>query len=129
MGDWVTLAQRLLGLNLHEFPGIIEEALTLLPLREALVARIREAELTKVARVEFACVMAIAQMEHVGIAFHRERLLELTQQMEQESATAAKELQGFLDDSEAQLGLDGAASFQDVNFESNQVILELLQAQ
>lgn len=103
-----------------------KDAAILLRLRQAMIPRIVEAGLTKIAEIEFACVRAVAQMEHRGIYLDRPAWQALTEKTIQERDAALEELYPFTGRPMAQTTLFGDEKVLDLNLDSNPYVLELL---
>ena len=101
----------------------------LLPrLREVMVRGLYDNALAKVARIEFACVHAIAEMEYTGIYMDTERWKCLISQTENEKEDMLEVLYKYAGRPIEQMDLWGAGVPLNQNFESNQYILHLLRA-
>ena len=101
----------------------------LLPrLREIMVKDLYDNALSKVARIEFACVRAISEMEYTGISLDFDRWKRLITQTEKEKEETLEILYQYAGKPVEQLDLWGASVPLNQNFESNQYILHLLQS-
>ena len=97
-------------------------------LREAMVAELYANGLEAAARIEFACVQAVAQMEYTGVCLDAERWAGLTARTEKERGAALAVLRGYSGAPVTQMNLWGGGDAANYNYDSNQYILSLLRA-
>jgi len=102
------------------------DAEILLRLREVMVKEIFGNGLSAVARIEFSCVHAIAEMEYTGICLDTDRWGKLIEQTEKERDTALNTLYTYAGQPIEQMSLLGENVVIDHNFDSNPYILKLL---
>jgi len=97
-------------------------------LREVMVKKLFDNGLAEIARIEFACVRAIAQMEFTGVRLDAERWKQLIVQTEKKRDEAMDTLYTFSGKPVVQMSLLDDGVVMNPNFESNQYILHLLHA-
>ena len=102
------------------------DAAVLLPLREKMIAHIRENDLVETARLEFSCAYAVADMEYNGIYLDTEKWEKLTAKVEKEQKEALDELYPYTGYPTVQMGFFGEEVRQELNLDSNKQVLELL---
>ncbi len=68
------------------------DAAILLPLRQALIPKLKEKKLISIAKIEFDCIPSVAAMEYRGIPLHKERFSHLTEELEEERKSTRQEL-------------------------------------
>lgn len=105
------------------------DAMILLRLREAMVGKIYENNLQRVAAIEFQCARAVAFMEYCGINIDVEKWRVLTVRKEHERDQALEKLYAYSGRPAVQslLWEDGAAAkVIGCNFDSNEFVVELL---
>ena len=103
------------------------DAEVLLQLRKAMFPQIFSNGLEKVAKIEFDCVKAIAQMEYHGICLNLPQWEMLTYESEALRQQALERLYAYSGKPYYQLSLWGEEiSLENHNFESNTFILQLL---
>jgi DNA polymerase-1 len=100
----------------------------LLRLREAMVKELYVNNLSAIARIEFSCVRAVAEMEYTGISLNGERWKELITQTEREREESIQILYTYAGEPDVQLTLTGEEVVLGHNFDSNPYILHLLRA-
>ena len=99
------------------------DAATMIPLREKMVERLRSDELVRVAKLEFDCVMPIAQMELNGFYLDEARWREQLEKVKKAQAIVALELQQMLSAGVAQASLFGVA---EINLDSQAQVSDAL---
>jgi DNA polymerase-1 len=104
------------------------DADVLLRLREVMVKEIHNNGLAMIAKIEFACVHAIARMEYTGISLDRDRWHKLTIHIEQERDAALEVLYTYAGQPMAQTSLLGEDEVIGHNFDSNPFVVELLRS-
>src|SRR5262249_4786114 len=97
-----------------------QDAEVLLPLYQALAAKIREADLEEAAQIEERCLPALVWMAQHGVAFDNAAWLALARAAEQEAVRHAAEL-----DAQAPRR-PGALEFESWNWDSPQQVLQAL---
>ncbi|MGE9959733.1 DNA polymerase [Cloacibacillus porcorum] len=134
----VTLAHQLLSENEYPSAGLEEiarrwlkeetaaEADVLLRLRRAMIGELKEKGLVWIAKIEFDCAAALAQMEYHGIQLDLAAWRELTARAEEEKGGALEELRRFGGPRPIQTTLWGDTDASVENFDSNLQILSLL---
>jgi len=103
-----------------------KDAEILLRLRQAMVPQLKEADLARVAEIEFACVRAIAQIEYRGIHIDIEGWQALAERTITEKSRALEALYAFTGRPMAQTTLWGEDAVLGQNFDSNPFVLDLL---
>ncbi|HEV7746980.1 MAG TPA: DNA polymerase [Pyrinomonadaceae bacterium] len=103
------------------------DAAVLLPLREKLIERLKADSLIDVARLEFDCVMTVADMELAGFYMHKERWLEQLAVVEKRRGELAEELQCVLAEESLQGTLFGGPQRDDINLDSHQQLTQALE--
>lgn len=68
------------------------DAAVLLPLRQALIPKLKEKKLVSIAKIEFDCIPAVAAMEYRGIPLSRERFSLLRKELEEEQSETRRKL-------------------------------------
>ncbi len=99
------------------------DAAVLPPIYEQLAARLKADDLERVARLEFECVMPIAEMELSGFAVDKSRWQTQFARVTAAAAKAADELQDILSAGVSQASLFGRA---EINLDSQQQVAEAL---
>lgn len=94
------------------------DAAVMLPLREALITKLKSEDLIRVAQLEFECVMPTAALELNGIFLDASRWREQMGRVEIKRKRLAEELQEMLSEGTSQ-GLLFAAARQDINIDSH----------
>ena len=109
-----------------QFTYAARDAEVLLHLREVMVKEIYGNRLSEVARIEFSCACAIAEMEYTGICLDTPRWNKLIGQTEKERDEALQILYTYAGEPVVQMSLWGENVVFNHNFDSNPYILELL---
>ena len=99
------------------------DAATMIPLREKIVEKLRADELIKVAKLEFDCVLPIAQMELNGFYLDAARWREQLERVKVSQTKVALELQKMLSAGVAQASLFG---FTEINLDSQTQVTDAL---
>ncbi|HVG31264.1 MAG TPA: DNA polymerase [Pyrinomonadaceae bacterium] len=94
------------------------DAALMLPLRDALIGRLKSDGLVKVAQIEFECVLPVASMELAGIYLDAARWREQIEIVKKKRAVLAGELQGMLSEGVSQGSLFENARA-DINLDSH----------
>lgn len=94
------------------------DAAIMLPLRDALISRLKSDGLIQVAKIEFDCVLPVAGLELAGIYLDAARWREQIESVKRKRAVIAEELQGLLAEGTAQ-GLLFANARADINLDSH----------
>ena len=102
------------------------DAEILVRLRVAMVKIILENNLSNVAKIEFACAHAVAEMEYAGVSIDADKWRRLTAQTETERDGALKVLYSYSGEPTVQMNLWGEDEIIGNNFDSNKYILRLL---
>ena len=103
------------------------DAAVLLPLREKLIERLKADSLIDCARLEFDCVMTVADMELAGFYMHKDRWLEQLAIVEKRREQLAEELQSVLAEESSQGTLFGGPQRDDINLDSHQQLTQALE--
>jgi DNA polymerase-1 len=103
------------------------DAAVLLPLREKLIERLKSDSLIDCARLEFDCVMTVADMELTGFYMHKDRWLEQLSIVEKRRTQLAEELQVVLAEESSQGTLFGGPQRDDINLDSHQQLTKALE--
>lgn len=99
------------------------DAAVLPPLREQMADRLKNDELERVAKLEFECVMPIAEMELNGFGVDQELWRQRVEKVKKEQAKTADELQDLLSAGVSQASLFGRA---EINLDSQQQVVDAL---
>jgi DNA polymerase-1 len=131
LNEAVDKAERLSNWNLELSDAQLEyaarDAAVLLPLREKLIERLRSDSLIDCARLEFDCVMTVADMELAGFYMHKDRWLEQLAIVEKRRAELADELQEVLAEESSQGTLFGGPQRDEINLDSSQQLTKALE--
>jgi DNA polymerase-1 len=100
-----------------------KDAAIMVALREKVVERLKQDNLVKVAKLEFDCVMPIAQMELNGFYLDEARWREQLEKVKKEQDRIAMELQRMLAAGVAQASLFGVT---EINLDSQQQVTDAL---
>lgn len=103
-----------------------KDAAVLLRLRLKLIESLIDHQLIEVARLEFACVYAIAHMEYVGIHLDQDKWTQLTSVVEKEKQQTMEALYPYIGYPTIQMGLFESVEKNSINMNSNQQVLKLL---
>jgi len=103
-----------------------KDAYVLLRLREAMVRKIYENNLSEIALIEFSCVRAIAEMEYTGICLDTKLWNKLLIETEKERDEALDVLYTYAGKPIVQMNLWGEDKIISHSFDSNPFILKLL---
>lgn len=103
-----------------------KDAEILLRLRTKMINEIKKNNLIEVARLEFTCIYAVADMEYKGIHLSMDRWRRLTQEVEKEQVSALKKLYSYTGYPTVQLGFFESVEINEVNLNSNKQVLKLL---
>ena len=99
------------------------DAATMIPLREKIVEKLKSDELIKVAKIEFDCVLPIAQMELNGFYLDAARWREQLERVKITQGKVALELQQLLSAGVAQASLFGIT---EINLDSQAQVTDAL---
>lgn len=99
------------------------DAATMIPLREKIVEKLKSDELIKVAKLEFDCVLPIAQMELNGFYLDAARWREQLERVKITQGKVALELQQMLSAGVAQASLFGIS---EINLDSQTQVTDAL---
>lgn len=103
------------------------DAAVLLPLREKLIERLKADSLIDCARLEFDCVMTVADMELTGFYMHKDRWLEQLAIVDKRRTQLAEDLQSVLAEESSQGTLFGGPQRDDINLDSHQQLTQALE--
>lgn len=103
------------------------DAAVLPPLREKLIERLKSDSLVDCARLEFDCVMTVADMELTGFYMHKDRWLDQLAIVEKRRGQLADELQNVLAEESNQGTLFGGPQRDDINLDSHQQLTQALE--
>jgi DNA polymerase-1 len=131
LNEAVDKTERLSNWNLELSDAQLEyaarDAAVLLPLREKLIERLKSDSLIDCARLEFDCVMTVADMELAGFYMHKDRWLEQLAIVEKRRAQLADELQDVLAEESSQGTLFGGPQRDEINLDSSQQLTQALE--
>ncbi len=131
LNEAVDKTERLSNWNLELSDAQLEyaarDAAVLLPLRERLIERLKSDSLIDCARLEFDCVMTVADMELAGFYMHKDRWLEQLAIVEKRRAELADELQDVLAEESSQGTLFGGPQRDEINLDSSQQLTQALE--
>jgi DNA polymerase-1 len=131
LSEAVDKSERLSNWNLELSEAQLEyaarDAAVLLPLREKLIERLKADSLINCARLEFDCVMTVADMELTGFYMHKDRWLEQLAIVEKRRIQLAEELQTVLAEESLQGTLFGGPQRDDINLDSHQQLTQALE--
>ena len=131
LSEAVDKSERLSNWNLELSDAQLEyaarDAAVLLPLREKLIERLKADSLIDCARLEFDCVMTVADMELTGFYMHKDRWLEQLATVEKRRTQLAEELQSVLAEESSQGTLFGGPQRDDINLDSHQQLTQALE--
>ena len=131
LSEAVDKTERLSNWNLELSEAQLEyaarDAAVLLPLREKLIERLKADSLIDCARLEFDCVMTVADMELTGFYMHKDRWLEQLAIVEKRRTQLAEELQSVLAEESSQGTLFGGPQRDDINLDSHQQLTQALE--
>ncbi len=113
-------------LTMEQLNYAAKDAEILLDLRLRLLDEIKKNQLIEVARLEFACVYAIASMEYDGIYLDKKKWLILSEETQQMKEKALSQLYPFIGYPTVQLGLFGNHKAYGSNVNSNKQVLKML---
>jgi DNA polymerase I-like protein with 3'-5' exonuclease and polymerase domains len=116
-----------LALSEAQLEYAARDAAVLVPLREKLIERLRSDSLIDCARLEFDCVMTVADMELTGFYMHKDRWLEQLAIVEKRRAELADQLQDVLAEESSQGTLFGGPQRDDINLDSSQQLTQALE--
>jgi DNA polymerase-1 len=102
------------------------DADVLFRLREAMVKKIYENNLSEIALIEFSCAAAIAQIEYTGIYLDKPRWNDLLAETVKARDEALEILYTYTSKPTVQMNLFGEDEIQGHNFDSNPFVLGLL---
>jgi DNA polymerase-1 len=131
LNEAVDKTERLSNWNLELSAAQLEyaarDAAVLLPLREKLIERLKSDSLIDCARLEFDCIMTVADMELTGFYMHKDRWLEQLAIVEKKRTQLAEELQVVLAEESSQGTLFGGPQRDDINLDSHQQLTQALE--
>jgi DNA polymerase-1 len=131
LSEAVDKTERLSNWNLElseaQLAYAARDAAVLLPLREKLIERLKADSLIDCARLEFDCVMTVADMELAGFYMHKDRWLEQLAIVEKRRIELAEELQSVLAEESMQGTLFGGPQRDDINLDSHQQLTQALE--
>jgi DNA polymerase-1 len=131
LNEAVDKTERLSNWNLELSDAQLEyaarDAAVLPPLREKLIERLRSDSLIDCARLEFDCVMTVADMELAGFYMHKDRWLEQLAIVEKRRGQLADELQDVLAEESSQGTLFGGPQRDEINLDSSQQLTQALE--
>src|SRR6266550_845882 len=131
LNESIDKTERLSNWNLELSDAQLEyaarDANVLLPLREKLIDRLKSDSLIDCARLEFDCIMTVADMELAGFYMHKDRWLEQLAIVEKKRAQLADELQDVLAEESSQGTLFGGPQRDEINLDSSQQLTRALE--
>lgn len=111
-------------LSTSQLEYAIKDVLILFPIREKLRQLLIDNKLVKVAKLEFDCCIAVAEMELNGCYLNKEQWLEMTEDLEKKHHKLALEIQQELEKGSKQISL--FEEFSNININSAQQLQESL---
>jgi DNA polymerase I-like protein with 3'-5' exonuclease and polymerase domains len=131
LNQTIDKGERLSNWNLELSEAQLEyaarDAAVLLPLREKLIERLKADSLIDVARLEFDCIMTVADIELTGFYMHKDRWLDQLAAVEKRRAQLADELQSVLAQESSQGTLFGGPQRDEINLDSHQQLTQALE--
>src|SRR6266498_1640425 len=131
LNEAVDKSERLSNWNLElseaQLQYAARDAAVLVPLREKLIERLRSDSLIDCARLEFDCIMTVADMELTGFYMHKDRWLEQLAIVEKRRAELADQLQDVLAEESSQGTLFGGPQRDEINLDSSQQLTQALE--
>ena len=131
LNESVDKTERLSNWNLELSDAQLEyaarDAAVLLPLREKLIERLKSDSLIDCARLEFDCVMTVADMELAGFYMHKDRWLEQLAIVGKRRGQLSDELQDVLAEESSQGTLFGGPQRDEINLDSSQQLTQALE--
>jgi DNA polymerase I-like protein with 3'-5' exonuclease and polymerase domains len=131
LNEAVDKTERLSNWNLElseaQLQYAARDAAVLVPLRERLIDKLRSDSLIDCARLEFDCVMTVADMELAGFYMHKDRWLEQLAIVEKKRGQLADELQDVLAEESSQGTLFGGPQRDEINLDSSQQLTRALE--
>ncbi|HEX8161980.1 MAG TPA: DNA polymerase [Pyrinomonadaceae bacterium] len=122
LGEDVDKAQQLSDwggeLSAAQLEYAARDAALMLPLRDALISRLKSDGLVRVAQIEFECVVPVASMELAGIYLDAARWREQIEIVKKKRVVLAEQLQGMLSEGTQQGSLFENARA-DINLDSH----------
>ncbi len=103
-----------------------KDAKVLLKLRGVLIQELKMNQLIEVARLEFACIYAIAHMEFYGIHINLDKWKTLTHRKEKDKKELLNQLYPYIGYPTVQVGLFEEKSESSFNPNSNKQVMEIL---
>lgn len=113
-------------LNESQLLYAAKDAQILLELREEMISHLKRNQLIEVARIEFECVYAIAEIEYRGIHISLAKWQLLTTTVEKEMLAAHEKLYPFIGYPTIQYGLFETVEKSSVNLNSHKQVLNML---
>lgn len=102
------------------------DVVVLLRLRKRMLTEIKENNLVEVARQEFSCVRAIAEVEFYGIHLDLSRWRQLTEKIESEQLASLEKLYEYAGRPKVQMSFFEDKVISEINMDSNKQILNML---
>jgi DNA polymerase-1 len=102
------------------------DAAVLLELRGVMAPALKANDLVEIARIEFECTKAVAEIEYTGISIDMKCWSDLTKKTRRDYEISEKKLLGYAGQSIIQPDFFGSATVTSVNLNSNKQVLELL---
>lgn len=118
--DWSGILSR------EQLKYAAKDAEVLLRLRKKMIIEIKRNNLVEVARQEFACARAIAEVEYHGIHLDLKRWDELRKKMEQEQQSCLAKLYEHVGQPKVQMSFFDDKVLSTINMDSNKQILNML---
>lgn len=112
------------GLTQSQLEYAARDAAILLPLRESLVAKIKEGHLIEVCKLEFECLHAVTEMELKGILLDREAWKALYEKYSIEQRELRNKLLLGLGEGSIQMNLFGEEKIIGINLDSHQQMIK-----
>ena len=103
-----------------------KDAAVLLELRSVMNPALKSNSLVEIAKIEFECTRAVAEIEYSGILLALDPWAKLTKKTEKEYSESEKKLLDYAEKPVIQPDFFGTATVMGVNLNSNKQVLELL---
>ncbi|MCM0647170.1 bifunctional 3'-5' exonuclease/DNA polymerase [Clostridium swellfunianum] len=103
-----------------------KDAAVLLPLRERLIEEIKAGKLIEVCKLEFDCVLAVADMELTGVKLHKEKWQKLYDKYVEEQKELTRKLTRELDEGGMQMNMFGEEIGVGINLDSQAQVIKAL---
>lgn len=112
------------GLTEAQLEYAARDAAVLLPLRESLIAKIKEGHLVEVCKLEFECLHAVVEMELKGILLNKEAWALLHEKYLKEQQELSSKLLEELGQGVVQMNFFGEEKTYGINLDSHQQVIK-----